>query len=558
MPLSHSLYTPVSNLERKPVSRPVRSISSTLVGLNILSIIGSILFLLDFQIASFLIVFGVILLLTLVGNIVVAAIPSNKNALDQGYLWFVISAMVLLPILNTVASSNPSNQDSTSWVSSVILFVLLGFGTVMAWTKRTRSNSEFIGFSSQKKRSIRVVAELILLVLCLLAGLFVAYQLMLGKTGGIVEMFFPGYSLFFSIGTLAITALLIKRKRTKTRVTLAVIGIGIAVTFSSPVIATLFTLNEAEQEFSEVFGDNWGEAIPAEASSSFLNTSFSLPHYFFGTSTEEYTLLENILFYEGVEGVDKDIELSFDAYLPPGNGEDLPGNRAVLLRIHGGGWTIGDKGAGNAAQVNKYFASQGYVVFDVQYGLSNEDKFVEFAQVPENIVADFTIDDMVRHIGLFTDYLVEHNDQFQGDLDTVFVSGPSAGGQLANAVGLGLASGQYTDILNPALTVKGIIPLYPANGLAGDVGIDGSAELVDPALLVTENSPPALIFQGTEDGVVDASISEEFDETYTNQNNEGSILLMMPFAGHNADFYFSSHYNQILMYYMERFMYLSQ
>ncbi len=558
MLLFSSFHPSLSSVDKKPQHPSARIISSILVVLNILSILCSILLLFDVQGAAFLNVFGVVLLLTLIGNIGATALPSNRQTLDQGYLLFTILAMTVLPILNTIAASNPSNQDSTSWLSGIILFVLFGLGTVVAWTKRTRSNPEFGGFLTEEKQSKKAIVALVLLVLCLLLGLFISFNLLVGKTGGIVEMFFPGFALFFSIGTLAITALLVKRKRTKTRVSLAIVGIGIALCFSAPIVATLFTLNEAEQEFSEVFGDNWDERIPDKVDAAFLQIPFSLPNYFFGTSTEEYTLKENILFYEGSEGVDKDIKLSFDAYLPPESGKELPGNRAVLLRIHGGGWTIGDKGAGNNAEVNKYFASQGYVVFDVQYGLSSEDKFVEFAPVPENIVADFTIDDMVRHIGIFTDYLVEHNDVFNGDLDTVFVSGPSAGGQLASAVGLGLASGEYTEMLNPALKVKGIIPIYPAHGLAGNVGIDGSDELVDPALLVTEDSPPALIFQGTEDGVVDPSIAKEFDETYSNQNNDGSILFMMPFAGHNGDFYFSNYYNQIFMYYMERFMYLNQ
>ncbi|WP_186579844.1 alpha/beta hydrolase [Aquibacillus kalidii] len=558
MPLLDSLDPSLSSLEKKPERNFVRIISSTMIVLNILSIISSILFLFDLQMASFLNVFGVVLLLTFIGNIVVAALPSNKQTLDQGYLLFAILAMFLLPVINTVASNNPFNQDSTSWLSSTILFLLLGFGTVVAWTKRTGSNSVFVGSPSLEKQSRKAVIGLVLLGLCLLIGLFSAYQLLVGKTGGAIEMFFPGYALFFSISTLAITALLIKRKRTKVRVSLAIVGIVIALVFSGPVVATLFALNEAEHEFTEVFGKNWGESIPDDASSYFLNTPFSLPNYFFGTGTEDFTFKEDILFYEGKEGVDKNIKLYFDAYLPPGNGEALPGNRSVLIRIHGGGWTIGDKGAGNNAEVNKYFASQGYVVFDVQYGLSSEEKFVDFAPVPENIVADFTIDDMVRHIGIFTDYLVKNNNEFKGDLDTVFVSGASAGGQLANAVGLGLASGQYTDMLNPALKVKGIIPIYPANGLARHVGIDGSDELVDPALLVTEDSPPALIFQGTKDGVVDPSIAKEFDKMYRSQNNDGSALIMMPFAGHNGDFYFSSYYNQVFMYYMERFMYLNQ
>ena len=31
-------------------------------------------------------------------------------------------------------------------------------------------------------------------------------------------------------------------------------------------------------------------------------------------------------------------------------------------------------------------------------------------------------------------------------------------------------------------------------------------------------------------------------------------LLTMPYAGHGSDLYFSGYYNQVFLYYMERFM----
>jgi hypothetical protein len=55
--------------------------------------------------------------------------------------------------------------------------------------------------------------------------------------------------------------------------------------------------------------------------------------------------------------------------MPLDRGEDLPGQNSTLIRIHGGGWVSGDKGGSNMVQMNKYFAAQGYIVFDIQYGL---------------------------------------------------------------------------------------------------------------------------------------------------------------------------------------------
>ncbi|MDL4842077.1 alpha/beta hydrolase [Aquibacillus rhizosphaerae] len=557
--------TSLSSLNTRPKSSVTRSISTILLFANILSIILSGFYLIGLHGYGLWNIFGVLFVLTLIGNIIVAAFPSDHKWLDYSYLLFTIIAMILLPVLNSLASFQLSNTDSRTALSVIIIFILLILGTVMAaMTRKSQGDNPFtnrftVHFAKERMFSKRRVMTGIW-SLFLLGGVYVAYELLQGKSGGVIEMFFPGYALFFSIGTIAIVLFIIKMHSGKSRSLLihllTLIGLGVAVCFSLPLFATLFSMEEAETRFTDALGDEWKESIPEEVKTHFLTTPFSLPNYFFGTETNGYTVQEDILFFEGEEGIDKDIQLRFDAYLPPEQ-TNLPGNRSVLIRIHGGGWTIGDKGSGNNAQINKYFASQGYVVFDVQYGLSSEEKFVEFAPVPDNIVADFTIDDMVRHIGLFTDYLVENNDQFNADLNAVFISGASAGGQLANAVGLGLASGEYEDILNPELHVKGIIPLYPANGLADEVGIDGSDALTNPAELVTGNSPPSLIFQGTADGVVDASISKTFAETYKENNNPQSVLLMMPYAGHNGDFYFSSYYNQMFIYYMERFMYLN-
>ena len=81
-------------------------------------------------------------------------------------------------------------------------------------------------------------------------------------------------------------------------------------------------------------------------------------------------------------------------------------------------------------QMNKYFASQGYIVFDIQYGLHRPDR-KEDALTPINVLGDFNIDDMVRQIGEFTKYLEFNADKYNANLDSVFISGGSAGGHLS-------------------------------------------------------------------------------------------------------------------------------
>ncbi|UCZ53917.1 alpha/beta hydrolase [Bacillus shivajii] len=535
-----------------------------LVASNILSILLGIAYLVINDYHKMWNIYGGGFLFTLLFNIIVTLYKSGIRGMDYLYLLFTIVAMITIPIMNKRASIDISNMSSQSVVSITLIFSLFALGAVVSILKlRDKTNGKYKRNSRMKNatKTVLKVECLIALSIFLLLGVYLSYQLLRGKSGNFIEMGLPQHSLFLSFIFLAASVLMLNMFSSKTslflKIFISTIGIALTVIFSLPLVTTLFAIDDVEAHYIKAFDQKTENIIPEDKHINVSNIHFSLPKYFFGTPSGEYRVMEDVLFYEGKAGVDKGISLHFDAYLPPENRTDLPGNNSVLLRIHGGGWTAGDKGSLNNIQVSKHFASQGYVVFDVQHGLSHEEKFFKFLSVPGHTVAGFTIDDMVRHIGIFTDFLVENHDTFDANLDSVFISGSSAGGQLANAVGLGIATGKYND-LNPNVHVKGIIPIYPANGLAPLLGIEGEEELSEPALLVDENSPPALIFQGTHDGLVDESISKKFDQTYDENGSGNAALILMPFAGHASNSYFSGYYNQLFMYYMERFMYQFQ
>lgn len=48
--------------------------------------------------------------------------------------------------------------------------------------------------------------------------------------------------------------------------------------------------------------------------------------------------------------------------------------------------------------------------------------------------------------------------------------------------------------------------------------------------------------------------ARNFKEKYQAAGNEQCALLEMNWAGHASDFYFSGYFNQVWIYYMERFM----
>jgi acetyl esterase/lipase len=319
----------------------------------------------------------------------------------------------------------------------------------------------------------------------------------------------------------------------------------------APLILMPRAVNDAEKNFTAAFSEQWKGRVEEKDQQYFMNNRFSLAEYLFGKSANayDYKVKKDVQYYK-----DDRVTLYFDAYMPPENSKNLPGKGSTLIRVHGGAWVSGDKGAQNMGQVNAYFASQGYVVFDIQYGLNNVAKFSMQGQTPEYVMGNFSINDMVTHIGKFIKYYEQHASEYGASTDSVFLSGGSAGGHLVTAVGLGITSGKYKEILDTNIKIKGLIPFYPANGLPTSLGIGGDDQLVNPGQLIDKNSPPILIYQGTHDGLVDADNTEKFREDYLESANEKCAILSMPLAGHGSDLYYSVYYNQLFMYYMERFM----
>jgi acetyl esterase/lipase len=278
-----------------------------------------------------------------------------------------------------------------------------------------------------------------------------------------------------------------------------------------------------------------------------LTQPYSISNYFLGIPPKNCIIAKDILYYN-----EEGIQLYFDAYIPPK--DNLPGNNSVIISIHGGGWSAADKGFTNKIQFNKYFAAQGYVVFDIQYGLDDINPFALYT--PSFVKGNFTLDDMIRHIGVFTKYIANHSATYNANLDSVFITGGSSGGNLVCAVGLSYYNTSFSSFFSPKLNIKGIIPFYPANGIANRIGIYGSPELNQPISMVNENSPPCLLFHGTSDGIVMPTTSKALKNKYLEENNAECALILLLFAGHVLDYYFSGLFSQICLYYMERFLYL--
>jgi acetyl esterase/lipase len=297
---------------------------------------------------------------------------------------------------------------------------------------------------------------------------------------------------------------------------------------------------------------------------------FSLYDYIFGIEIDDlaYTLETDILYLNN--GNDS---FFFDYYKPVGEGP-FP----VIIAIHGGGWVMGNKGIGNMAFFNKYFASKGYVVFDIQYGVYDVEALASemggfggvLAMVASLVTPsynlNYTIPQQLNNIGNFTKVLELNQTKYHADLDKVFIVGRSAGGYLAAMVSLGYQNPFFTGVFASSMNIRGGIWFYPAtqviNATFFDVLLQGSLPLEEmyqwysPFFLIQNSTivPPIMIVHGTKDRLADYATNGVEFQQYAHSLDKTCILIEIPGAGHAFDLLFQSYGGQISTYYIERFM----
>ncbi len=537
-------------------------------------------------------VFGVILLVTLFGSLFLVylidvvvdkttLLGRRLNLVSYGALLSTLFGMVGILGGNFLLSGGYSNAVTDvwglySWIYSsffgqlAINCYLAAYAMKYSHSSHGKVTSSDATRGHDRHRGFRlyailsaglVIGFLAYLALLTLLGaplseFLVGEERIVNGFAGVLAGMFGGFWCFMVLAASILIVKLIRRYRLpRGSFALGLVGMVISAIMFVPVVATPLMTYEADAHFIAAFG-NWQSRIPANVQQYFLPTRFVVPGYYLGIPAKDCVILKDQLFYTGTSGVDTGIRLYFDAYLPPNGGAELPGANSTLIRIHGGGWTVGDKGLGNMLQMNKYFAAQGYCVFDIQYGLNNNSNFLGFLNfiTPTYLRGNFTIEAMIRHIGIFCNYLLANN-IYGANLSSVFISGGSAGGHLTCATALAIANGTYMSYFNPGLTIRGLIPYYPGNNESQfiDNGVS-PPEFYDPTRLVSAASPPCLVYQGAEDGLVPLFISQELKDAYTMALNPACAIISLPFGGHGSDIYFSGYYNTFFLYYFERFM----
>ncbi len=135
-----------------------------------------------------------------------------------------------------------------------------------------------------------------------------------------------------------------------------------------------------------------------------------------------------------------------DVFVPPpieGRARSRRVGMPLLIFIHGGAWIAGDKFA--YERICRVFASEGFLTFNVNYGLWPQEVF----PVPS------------QHVAAAIRWAYDRAAEFGGDTSRVFLAGDSAGAHLA----LSYAAGQGKPELFEATGVKDPVPAEAIRGL---------------------------------------------------------------------------------------------
>jgi acetyl esterase/lipase len=229
----------------------------------------------------------------------------------------------------------------------------------------------------------------------------------------------------------------------------------------------------------------------------------------FRMRSDEVEVLKDIPYYgeHGRRGL-------LDIYRPRASQrQDAP----VLLQVHGGGWTIGNKDQ-QGVPLMLHMAARGWVCVAINYRLSPRDAF------PAHVI------DVKRSIA----WIREHIGEYGADPSFLAITGGSAGGHLTALAALTPNDPEYQPGFEGTdTTVQAAVPFYGVYDFAGVTGSRKAQRMRDgflgprvlfkdprreiehferasPLLRVNADAPPMFVIHGTHDSLVEVGQAREF------------------------------------------------
>ena len=233
-----------------------------------------------------------------------------------------------------------------------------------------------------------------------------------------------------------------------------------------------------------------------------------------------------------------------DLYLPAG--EDAITDAPVLLQVHGGAWSVGEKEHQGRPLMNQ-MAAKGWVCVAINYRLSPRDAW------PAHIV------DVKRAIAWVKDNIADHG----GDPDYLAITGGSAGGHLTALAALTPGDPDFQPGFEDADTsVQAAVPFYGIYDFAGSTGLANAIgmrdtflgprvmqttwadapdtyEAASPILRITPDAPDFFVIHGELDSLVAVDQARMFVAELRRTSEKSVVYAELPGAQHAFDVFHS-------------------
>jgi acetyl esterase/lipase len=230
-----------------------------------------------------------------------------------------------------------------------------------------------------------------------------------------------------------------------------------------------------------------------------------------------------------------------DVYAPRAGAERAP----VLLQVHGGGWTIGNKRE-QALPLMNHLSAEGWVCVAANYRLSPKATF------PDHLI---DLKNALR-------WIRENIGDFGGDPDFVATTGGSAGGHLCSMLALTAGDPEYQPGFESVdTTVRACVPFYGVYDFTNHYGLQSQPGLdffigrtvmkkslktdreafrrASPMHRIHADAPPFFVIHGSHDSLASVEEARHFAELLRRTSREPVVYAEIPGAQHAFELFHS-------------------
>jgi acetyl esterase/lipase len=293
-----------------------------------------------------------------------------------------------------------------------------------------------------------------------------------------------------------------------------------------------------ERSLAEGLGDEWVARLDPAPNKADMTTPWRQVLTPWKTRHPDVELISNIEYAAPMPGAKSRRNL-LDVFKPRETGAKRP----VLLQIHGGGWTIGDKEQQGLPLMN-YLSARGWVCVAPNYPLAPQSTWPDLIVACKQALV----------------WIKENIEDYGGDPNFIAVTGGSAGGHLAALLSLTPNDPEYQPgFEDKDTTVQACVPFYGAYDMANILNIKASereyrwflapklfktkdrevARRASPLTRVTADAPPFFVIHGTNDSLIEVAEARAIVAELHEVSKSDVVYAELPGGQHAFDVFAS-------------------